>query len=58
MARPIASLKQADLTRYLKAVRAAGFDIPRITIQPNGTVVIEPGSGDDRGTNPCDMLLK
>ncbi|MCU0909875.1 MAG: hypothetical protein MUE98_00585 [Rhodobacteraceae bacterium] len=54
-----ASLKQADLTRYAKAMRAAGIADWRVEIEPSGKVVIVAGSADDAtGPNPCDRLLK
>ena len=58
-ARP-AVIKQAELTRYIKAVMAAGVIVGKITVRPDGGVEILPlGSGtDDAGPNPCDRLLK
>lgn len=57
-ARPTA-LKQADLTRYLKAVLAAGVRVGRVLVRPDGSVEIVP-SGDDLSEteNPCDVLLR
>ena len=38
------SFKQSDLTRAIKAVRAAGFDVSRIEIEPDtGKIIIVPG---------------
>jgi hypothetical protein len=38
------SFKQSDLTRAIKAVRAAGVDVLRIEIEPDtGKIVILPG---------------
>lgn len=38
------SFKQSDLTRAIKAVRAAGFDVSRIEIEPEtGKIIIVPG---------------
>lgn len=58
MSRP-ALLRQSDLTRYAKAMRAAGIAEFRVEVEPNGKVVIVAGKTDpDEGTNPCDRLLK
>lgn len=55
MANPRAALKQVDLTRYLKAWRAAGYPVPRVEIRPDGTAIIVPSedkTGD--GLNDWD----
>ena len=44
-----ALLKQSELTRYLKAWKAAGFSEPRVEIKSDGTVSIipvDPAAGD------------
>lgn len=51
-------LKQSDLTRYFKALKAAGYDEGRIEVKPDGTHVIYAGKSDPAtGPNPCDRLL-
>ena len=53
-----ANLKQSDLTRYLKAMKAAGFEGGRIEVKPDGTHVIFAGNSDPaNGANPCDRLF-
>jgi hypothetical protein len=54
-----AALKQSDLTRYAKAMRAAGFDDVRFEIEPSGKVVIFTGKSEEsQASNPCDRLLE
>jgi hypothetical protein len=40
MARAPANFRQADVVRALRAAKAAGVDIARIEIDPNGKIVI------------------
>lgn len=40
---------QADLKRAAAGVEAAGISIARIEIDPNGKIVIIPGSTENRG---------
>jgi hypothetical protein len=56
--RPCETVRQSDLTGYLKAVQAAGYDLPRVIIRPDGTVVIEVTEDASAPENPCDVLLK
>jgi hypothetical protein len=59
MANSPALVKQSDLTRYVKAVQAAGVSIGRVTIGPDGTVNLYPaGAVETDAPNPCDRLLK
>lgn len=59
MISPRATLKQSELTRYAKAMRAAGFEEFRVDVKPDGTVSIITGKADEvTGPNPCDRLLK
>ena len=59
MANRPALMKQSDLTRYFKAMRAAGYEEGRVEVKPDGTHVIIPGKADPaNGPNPCDRLLK
>ena len=58
MSNPRAILKQSELTRYAKAMRAAGYDQFRVDVKPDGTVSIITGTIDETtGPNPCDRLL-
>ncbi len=59
MAYTKAIVKQSDLTRYAKAMRAAGYEDFRVDIEPDGKVSIVTGKTDDESRpNPCDRLLK
>ncbi len=59
MANRPALVKQADLTRYTRAVMAAGIAVGRVLVRPDGTVEIipmgaEPGVGI--GPDPDELL--
>jgi hypothetical protein len=59
MANSSAILKQSDLTRYAKAMRAAGIPDFRVDIFPNGIVSIVAGqqpNGQVNGPDPDDLL--
>lgn len=58
MAHPRAALRQSDLTRYAKALRAAGVDEWRVEVLPNGKHVIIAGKGDEgfAGPDPDELL--
>ncbi|MBI1416085.1 MAG: hypothetical protein GC146_02575 [Limimaricola sp.] len=59
MAQPRAALKQSDLTRYAKAMRAAGIAEWRVEVQPGGKVTIIAGKLDEKQAGPDpDELLK
>lgn len=58
MPHPRAALKQSDLTRYAKAMRAAGFAEFRVVVRPDGSHEIVAGKLDAAlaGPDPDDML--
>ena len=58
MANQPARLKQVDLTRYAKAMRAAGFNEFRVEVEPNGKHTIIAGKSEQgqSGPNPDDLL--
>lgn len=59
MANSPAPLRQSDLTRYAKAMRAAGITEWRVEIEPGGKIVLAVGAVDEAtGPNPCDRLMK
>lgn len=43
MARGAPHFRQTDLTRALKGARAAGIEVARVEIGPDGKIVIWPG---------------
>lgn len=59
MAHPPAALKQSALTRYAKAMRAAGIVEWRVEVLPGGKHTIIAGKVDDASAGPDpDELLK
>lgn len=60
MANRPATLKQADLTRYVRAVLAAGVIVGRVLVRPDGAVEIIPkGAEPSQGIGPDpDELLR
>lgn len=59
MANAPAPLRQSDLTRYAKAMQAAGITDWRVEIVPGGKIILAVGPTDEAsGPNPCDRLLK
>ncbi|WP_411351206.1 hypothetical protein PNH50_12350 [Leisingera aquaemixtae] len=56
-----AAVKQSEITRAVRGVVAAGVEVGKIVIGPDGRIEIFPiGSvpaGDDGGANPCDVLF-
>lgn len=57
MSYPKATVKQSDLTRYAKAMRAAGVDDYKMEIEPSGKVTISTKPSDVSLGNPCDRLM-
>lgn len=60
MPRKKPAFSQSDLTRWVKAFRAAGDPAVRVEIkQPDGSsVVISAGRESADLQNPCDRLLR
>jgi hypothetical protein len=59
MSSRFAALKQSDLTRYAKALRAAGFETFRVVMDPaTGRHEIIAGPSSEPIENPCDRLLE
>ena len=45
MIRAPATFRQSDITRAIRAARAAGVDIARVEVTNAGTIVIVPAAG-------------
>ena len=58
MSNKIARLKQSDLTRYAKGLRAAGYEEFRVEVEPNGKHTIIAGKVEEgrSGPNPDELL--
>lgn len=54
-----ATIRQADLTRALKAVKAAEIEAAQIRIDPDGTmhIIVAAAPADSQPVNPLDRLL-
>ncbi|RWR05000.1 hypothetical protein D2T32_18185 [Sinirhodobacter populi] len=61
MSNRTAIMKQVELTRLVKGVVAAGLQVDRVSVRPDGGVDIFIRDGrehDEVGPNPCDRLLR
>ncbi len=59
MARRACKFRQREITRTIRAARAAGVNVDRIEIDPDGKIVAHIGSGgDDPKRNTADAVLE
>ncbi len=59
MANRPAVLRQAELTRYVRAVEAAGVPVGRVLVRPDGAVEIIPKGAEwngPKGPDPDELL--
>ena len=47
MPRRAAAFTQSDMTRALKAAQAAGLDVARVEVQPDGTINVVMASANE-----------
>jgi tRNA(Arg) A34 adenosine deaminase TadA len=47
-----ARFRQADLTRALKAAKAAGIDVGQVVLEPSGKIVIMPAGRTEGESEP------
>jgi hypothetical protein len=53
------AFRQTDVTRALKAARAAGFEHVRVEIDKSGNIVVQVGKPDGVvSENPLDQWMK
>lgn len=56
-----APVKQSEITRAVRGVLAAGIQVGKVVVGPDGRVEIFPvgavPAGEDGSINPCDVLL-
>lgn len=50
MARAAPTFKQKDVTRAAKDVRAAGYEIARVVINKDGSIIVVPGAPPPEAT--------
>lgn len=57
-----ALIKQEDVTRVMKGARNAGFTRVRLTIDPQGTIVVDASDDPEpvelAPANPLDRILR
>jgi hypothetical protein len=53
------AVKQVDITRAVRAVRAAGVDIARVEVDADGKIVVVAGKPDDSSIkrSPLDQWM-
>ena len=59
MARGASTFKQTDVTRALKAARAAGLEVERVEIDKSGKIIVVTGKPPvhELAVNPWDEVL-
>lgn len=58
MSRAPSTFRQADVTKAVKAVRAAGEDITRVEVAKDGRIVIVTGEGQPAVQDDLDRELE
>jgi hypothetical protein len=57
MSRTPSTFRQADVTRVVKAARAAAVDVARIEIAKDGRIVIVTGKAPAQDSTPLDNWM-
>jgi hypothetical protein len=61
MSRGNSSFRQADVTRAVKGLVAAGFEVARVEVDKDGKIIVVPGkpaaSMDDKAMGPWDKAV-
>jgi hypothetical protein len=57
MVRIPSTFRQTDVTRAVKAVRAAGVQVAKVEIRPDGTITIGTGAADKAGQTNDDGVV-
>jgi hypothetical protein len=60
VARRPCKFRQREITRSIKAARAAGLAVDRVEIETDGKIVVHLGNGDDspKNFNTADAVLE
>lgn len=48
MVRRASSFTQSDVTRAVRAVKAAGLDVSGVEVRPDGTIKVKVGTSQDK----------
>jgi len=57
MPRGPCSFKQRDAVRALKAARAAGYEVARLEIAKDGTIILVTGKSEAQESAPLDRWM-
>jgi hypothetical protein len=55
MSRGARTFRQADVTRAVRAVRAAGEQVARVEVDRDGKIVVIVGNGNENGSSGPQM---
>jgi precorrin-3B methylase len=58
MGRGTCKFRQREITRTIKAARAAGVAVERIEVETDGKIVVHVGGNDPKKFNTADAVLE